>query len=110
MPVQTKDKLLQVRIDQELYDRFSIFADSKNATVSAAVRGVMRHYVEQFEVRARKDAEWAATLASRAAAARSTEVAQKSPVGPVDRSEGYVLPHQTRAQRRKAERDAAKGR
>lgn len=83
MPIQPKDKLLQVRIDRGLYDRFAALADSKDLTVSGAVRGFMRYHVDQADARARKDAEWAATLAARAAAASTASAPVVVPPTPL---------------------------
>jgi hypothetical protein len=101
MPVIPKDKLLQVRLDQSFFDRFSALADQQDTTVSALVRGIMGQYVSHMEQRMRKDAEWAATLESRRQAVPVSPEPRKPPVEPVRKPESL-------SERIKAEREAKK--
>jgi antitoxin component of RelBE/YafQ-DinJ toxin-antitoxin module len=104
MPIQPKNKLIQIRLDEALFDRFTAIADSNNATVSGMVRALMWRYIEQFENRTRKEAEWAATLASRAAAVAASESPVKQLVEPVVASEGPL------ARKRRLEKEAKESR
>jgi predicted transcriptional regulator len=77
MPIKTKDKLLQIRVEQDLFDRFSALCDRKGYSVSAAIRWSMNDSVSRYEQRVAKDAEWAATLESRSKAASAAESVEK---------------------------------
>lgn len=97
MAVIPKAKVVQLRVEQEFFDKLSHLADVKNTTVSAMIRGVMGSWLHQVEQKARKDAEWAATLESRRLAASVSTASQKPPV------EAIRAP-QTVSERRKAEK------
>jgi antitoxin component of RelBE/YafQ-DinJ toxin-antitoxin module len=101
MAIVPKDKLLQIRIDNDLLERFSAIADVHHVSVSGLLRSVMGRYVDHFEQRIRKDAEWAATQASRASAAAGVDLVEKQTVGPLRQPESL-------AERIKAERAAKK--
>lgn len=83
----TKDKMLQIRIEQDLLERATALAGVHGWSVSAFVRNVLLRAVQQLEDRVRKDAEWAATLESRAAAAAASPrpPAVDAPEGPLAR-------------------------
>lgn len=83
MPVIPKSKVLQIRVEPELFDKFSARADINNMTVSALIRGLMKRYIDQVETRERKDAEWAATLESRRKAASAAVGVELPPVASV---------------------------
>jgi hypothetical protein len=85
MPIVTKDKMLQIRLEQELFDRAGVIADFYGMTVSAFVRNLINRGVDQMEKKAVSDAKWDATLAARAAAAASAEGAVIAPEGPLAR-------------------------
>jgi len=106
MAVIPKSKVIQLRVEPELFDKFSARADLNDTTVSALIRGLMKNYVHQVEQRERKDAEWAATLESRRQAASAAAGVQLPPVV-------SVRVPQSLSERRKAEKlakDARKAR
>jgi antitoxin component of RelBE/YafQ-DinJ toxin-antitoxin module len=100
MPVQIKDKLLQIRTDQAFLERVSSLADRNDMTTSAFVRRVLERAISQMEERIRKDAEWDATLSSRAVAAQSAQNRNKPP------GEAVVLPESPLARKRRLEKEA----
>lgn len=97
MALIPKTKVIQVRVNQEFFDNLTQFADDKNTTVSHLIRGVVGSWVHQHQERARKDAEWAATLESRRVAA---SVATGVDLPPVPAARAF----QTLSERRQAEK------
>lgn len=79
MPIQVKNKLLQVRVDQALFDAFSAVADSRNVSVSQMVRALMMRHVDELAKRAASEAQRAATLVARAAPVPVASVPVKTP-------------------------------
>lgn len=83
-------------------------------TVSACIRDLMRDHAKSYQDHLKRLEYAERKRADKAALERqATSVptaSQNVAVGPVDEPEGYVLPRQSRSERRKAERDAAKGR
>jgi len=77
MAIVPKTKTIQLRVEPELFDKFSVRADIKDTTVSAMIRGLMMDWIRHVEHKERKDAEWAATLESRRNAVLEQMVAQK---------------------------------
>lgn len=69
MAIIPKTKVIQLRVEPALFDRLVARADVVDSNVSGLIRGVMRQYLTNVEEKDRKDAEWAATVNSRAAAA-----------------------------------------
>lgn len=109
MPVIPKSKTIQLRVDPELFDKFSAEADANDISVSAALRGLMRTWIKQMDQRRerdRKDAEWAATLESRRRAALAASQAEKPSVGSVNKP--MSLSEKRKAE--KAAKDARKAR
>ena len=74
MSVITKDKVMQVRLEQDLYERVAAVADHHRMSVSSLVRGYLLHQVNAFERKVVSDGQWAATKASRSAAVRAAEI------------------------------------
>jgi anti-sigma-K factor RskA len=84
MAIVPKTKTIQLRVEPELFDKFSARADIKDTTVSAIIRGLMIDWIRHVEHRERKDAEWAATLESRRNAVLDQAASQKpAAVAPV---------------------------
>jgi hypothetical protein len=93
MPVIPKSKTIQLRIEPDLFDKFSAECDAGNVSVSFAIRRLMVAYLDHAEQRRRKaskDAEWAATLESRRQGASASSSVEKPLVGPSGKSEGPV--------------------
>ena len=93
MPVIPKSKTIQLRIDPELFDKFSVECDRSNVSVSEAIRRLMVGYLrhaEQRREKAIKDAEWAAKLASRRQAVSVSSELEKPLVGGSGKPEGPV--------------------
>lgn len=114
MALITKTQVLQVRVESDLLDGFTQAAEARHMTVSACIRDLMRQHAKSYqdhlkrlEYAERKRADRA--LAESQATSVPT-VPKKGAVAPVDEPEGYILPRQSRSERRKSERDAAKGR
>lgn len=106
MPVHTKDKLLQIRIEEDLFRRAAVIADRKGMTLSAFVRSCLGAAVLQLEERARKDAEWAAIQLSRSVAARAAELQEKPVAGPLLKTESALVKSRRLAKQAKAARKA----
>ena len=93
MPVVPKSKTIQLRIDPDFFDKFSAECDGSNVSVSEAIRRLMVGYLnhaDQRRQKALKDAEWAATLESRAKAVSVSLEPQKPLVAVSGKSEGPV--------------------
>lgn len=100
MPVTPKTKLLQVRIEQDLFDRFAAACDDLDQTVSSAVRFFIRDKLAGYE----KRAEAARSRQEAVSSAIATEVpssVKKSPVG-------LVCKPQTASQMNAARKEAKK--
>lgn len=104
MAIVPKTKVIQLRVDPELFDKFSARADANDTTVSAMIRGLMNGWLNHVERRERKDSEWAATLESRRQAVSASPEPRKPPVEPVEpvRKPGSL------SERMKADREAKK--
>jgi len=97
MAIIPKSKVIQLRVEPELFDKLSARAELNDTTVSGIIRDLMKRWLHQVEQRERKDAEWAATLESRREAASVSTGVQLSPVAPPRQS-------QSLSERRKAEK------
>lgn len=84
MPV-TKDKVFQIRLEQDLFDRISRVADSYDMSLSALIRSYLRHQVKNFEHKEAMTSEYDVKLASRAAAAVAAGVSPDAPESPLVR-------------------------
>lgn len=83
MAVIPKSKVIQLRVEPELFDKFSARAEQYDTTVSAIIRSLMNTYIRQMENREKKDAEWDATLESRRQAASAAVGVELPSVAPV---------------------------
>lgn len=98
MPVTPKTKLLQVRIEQDLFDRFTAACDDLDQTVSSTVRFFIREKLAAYEKKA------AASKARQEAvsSAIATEVPTNVKKPPVE----AIRKPQSLSERRAAERAA----
>jgi hypothetical protein len=83
MPIQVKNKLLQVRVDQALFDAFVAVADSCDVSVSGLVRALMMRHVDELAKREAREAQKAATLLSRAVHAPAIPAPVETPSSPL---------------------------
>jgi hypothetical protein len=86
--IQTKDKLLQIRLERDLFDRISAVAGHHRMSLSALIRGYLHYQVDVFERKTASGDKWVATQASRSAAVQAAESLEKPSVEPVVASEG----------------------
>lgn len=104
MALKPKSGSLRIRIDPELLEAFRSICARRGMTVSDGLRRFMEDRVGMAYHSAKQSQGGVEKLM----ATIPPELVEKPPARvPID-PEGYVLPRQTRAERRKAERDAKK--
>jgi hypothetical protein len=106
MALKPKSGSVRIRIDPELLEAFRVICARRGMTVSDG----LRRFMEDRVGTAYQSARESQVAAENVRAITPLALVEKPPVEAPIEPEGYVLPRQSRSERRKAERDAKKNR